>query len=167
VTAPSIRAATPDDAEAISAIRLAGWRAAYGPLLPPGTLDGVDGVEWAAGLRARLAAGQIAVLVAEDAGSVQAFSSFGRCRDDDLPEADEIYALYAHPTHWSRGLGQALMAATLPRLRRPVALWVLEANARARRFYEIAGFRIEGSVQDADLYGATLPEVRYILRPGD
>jgi hypothetical protein len=41
---------------------------------------------------------------------------------------------------------------------------VLEANARARRFYEIAGFRADGSVKDADLYGATLPEVRYILR---
>jgi hypothetical protein len=31
-----------------------------------------------------------------------------------LPEADQIYALYAHPTQWSRGLGRALMAATLP-----------------------------------------------------
>jgi GNAT superfamily N-acetyltransferase len=164
VTAPSIRAATPDDAEAISAVRLAGWRAAYGALLPPGKLDHVDGVEWAARVRARLATGQTVMLVAEDAGSVQAFSSFGCCRDHDLPEADEIYALYVHPTQWSRGLGRELMAATLPQLRRPVALWVLEANARARRFYEIAGFRADGSVKDADLYGATLPEVRYILR---
>ncbi len=31
-----------------------------------------------------------------------------------MPEADQIYALYAHPTQWSRGLGRALMAATLP-----------------------------------------------------
>jgi GNAT superfamily N-acetyltransferase len=164
VTAPSIRSATPDDAEAISAVRLAGWRAAYGLLLPPGTLDDVDGVVWAARVRARLAAGQTTMLVAEDAGSVLAFSAFGRCRDDDMPEADEIFALYAHPTQWSRGLGRALMAATLPRLGHPVALWVLEANARARRFYEIAGFRADGSVQDADLYGATLREVRYVLR---
>jgi GNAT superfamily N-acetyltransferase len=164
VTAPSIRTATPDDAEAISAVRLAGWRAAYGPLLPPGTLDNVDGAAWAARVRARLTEGQARMLVAEDAGLVQAFSSFAPCRDDDLPDADEIYALYAQPTQWSRGLGRALMAATLPRLRRSVALWVLEANARARRFYEIAGFRPDGSVQDADLYGATLPEVRYILR---
>jgi GNAT superfamily N-acetyltransferase len=90
VSGASIRLATPDDAEAISSVRLAAWRAA-------------------------------------------------------------------------RGLGCALMAATLPRLRRPVALWVLCDNARARRFYEIAGFRADGSVQDADLYGATLPEVRYRL----
>jgi GNAT superfamily N-acetyltransferase len=164
VTAPLIRAATPDDAEAISALRLAGWRAAYGPLLPPGTLDDVAGVAWAGRLRDRLANGQAIMLVAEDAGTVHAFSSFGPCRDDDLPEADEIYALYAHPTQWSRGLGRALMAATLPRLRRPVALWVLEANAQARRFYEIAGFRADGSVKDADLYGASLPEVRYLLQ---
>jgi GNAT superfamily N-acetyltransferase len=164
VTAPSIRAATPDDAEAVSAVRLAGWRAAYGPLLPPGTLDDVDDAAWAARVRARLAAGEATMLVTEDAGVVRAFSSFGPCRDDDLPDADEIYALYAHPTQWSRGLGRALMGATLPRLRHPAALWVLEANARARRFYEIAGFRADGSVQDADLYGATLPEVRYILR---
>ena len=164
MTAPLIRAAVPDDAGAISAVRLASWRAAYGPLLPTGTLDDVAGVAWAARLRDRLANGQAIMLVAEDAGTVQAFSWFGPCRDDDLPEADQIYALYADPTQWSRGLGRALMAATLPRLRRPVALWVLEANARARRFYEIAGFRADGSVKDADLYGATRPEVRYILR---
>ena len=163
MTAPSIRAATPDDAEAISAVRLAGWRAVYGPLLPPGTLDDVDGAAWAGRVRVRLALGRATMMVAEDGRTIQAFLSSGRCRDDNLTDADEIYALYAHPTQWSRGLGRALMAAALPRLRRPVTLWVLEANARARRFYEIAGFRADGSVKDADLYGVTLPEVRYIL----
>ena len=44
-----------------------------------------------------------------------------------------------------------------------MALWVLQANARARRFYQIAGFRTDGSVKDADLNGIALPEVRYFL----
>jgi len=163
VSAPFIRSAVPHDAEEISALRLAAWRAAYGPLLPPGTLDDVDGAAWTARVRARLASGQATMLVAAHAGAVLGFSSFGQCRDDDLPAASEVYALYAHPTQWSRGLGRALMAATLDRVSRPVVLWALEANARARRFYEIAGFRTDGSVKDADLYGATLPEVRYVL----
>jgi hypothetical protein len=162
MTVPLIRAATTKDAEAISAIRLSGWRAAYGPLLPPGTLDGIDAAAWAQRLRGRLESGRADILVAEtDRTAVRAFCYYGRCRDADLPDADEIYALYAEPAYWSGG--RSLMAATLPQLRRPVALWVLQANARGRRFYQIAGFRTDGSVKDADLNGVALPEVRYFL----
>ena len=163
MTVPSIRAATREDAEAISAIRLSGWRAAYGPLLPPGTLDGIDAAAWAQRLRRRLESGRADILVAETDRALRAFCDYGRCRDADLPDADEIYALYVEPAYWSRGLGRSLIAAALPRLRRPVALWVLQANARARRFYQIVGFRTDGSVKDADLNGVALPEVRYFL----
>jgi hypothetical protein len=56
------------------------------------------------------------------------------------------------------------MAATLDELGRPVTLWVLEANDRARRFYEIAGFLPDGSRKPADLPGGVrLPELRYRL----
>ena len=82
----------PHDTDTISAVRLAAWRAAYGPLLPPGPLDRVDGLAWTARLRAQLAAGDASVLVAETSGIVQAFCSYGPCRDDDVAGADEIYA---------------------------------------------------------------------------
>jgi hypothetical protein len=40
-------------------------------------------------------------------------------------------------------------------------LWVLDSNARARRFYELAGWTADGSSKQADVAGATVTEVRY------
>jgi hypothetical protein len=44
-----------------------------------------------------------------------------------------------------------------------VTLWVLDTNTRARRFYEIAGFRSDGAVKVDDRDGFRLREVRYRL----
>jgi hypothetical protein len=40
-------------------------------------------------------------------------------------------------------------------------LWVLDANARARRFYEAGGWSDNGSVRTEDFQGLRLTEVRY------
>ena len=59
-------------------------------------------------------------------------------------EVGELYAIYVTPAWWSAGVGRALMGSVLPALEaegyRRVVLWVLADNARARRFYERAGF---------------------------
>jgi GNAT superfamily N-acetyltransferase len=76
----------------------------------------------------------------------------------------ELYALYVHPAWWSTGTGRALMDRALAKVRMAgytgITLWVLEANARARRFYQRAGFAPDGArhVLD-DLGGVT--EIRY------
>lgn len=60
----------------------------------------------------------------------------------------ELYALYVAPGWWSTGTGRALMQQVLEETRREgfprIVVWVLEQNARARRFYERAGFRPQG-----------------------
>jgi ribosomal protein S18 acetylase RimI-like enzyme len=76
----------------------------------------------------------------------------------------ELYALYVHPAWWSTGTGRALMDQVLAKVcvagYACITLWVLEANARARRFYQRAGFAPDGArhVLD-DLGGVT--EIRY------
>lgn len=58
-------------------------------------------------------AAESATAVAELAGTVKAFVSFGRCRDDNAPqERAEIWALYASPDAWDQGLGRAACACT-------------------------------------------------------
>jgi RimJ/RimL family protein N-acetyltransferase len=56
------------------------------------------------------------------------------------------------------------MATALGALRkegfRRVTLWVLEGNARARRFYEAAGLVPDGARQLLEM-GTPVPEVRY------
>ena len=76
----------------------------------------------------------------------------------------ELYALYVRPAWWSTGTGRALMDQVLARVSgagyRCITLWVLEDNARARRFYERADFVPDGARHRLpDLGGVT--EIRY------
>jgi GNAT superfamily N-acetyltransferase len=160
-----VRAATVDDARPIVDVRMASWRATYGPDLPELVWDELDPAAVAERFAARLAGGTMHALVAEVDGTVRAYVLYGPYRDDDLADAGEIVAIYVHPEYWSTGLGRALLPAAIDALDiRPVVLWVLENNARARRFYEIAGFRADGASKAADLLaGVQLPEVRYRL----
>lgn len=47
--------------------------------------------------------------------------------------------LYVAHSHHGRGIGRALLAATLRRRRR-VRLWTFQRNARSRLFYRLQGF---------------------------
>ena len=84
--------------------------------------------------------------VFERAGRVVAFATVGPSRDD--PDAGEVWALYAHPDAWSTGAGRALLEDGLAFLATQgwpsVMLWVLEGNQRAIRFYDAAGFHLDG-----------------------
>ncbi len=66
---------------------------------------------------------------------------------------------------WGQGHGRELMTAALDGLTMvgygEATLWVLDSNKRARRFYEAAGSRADGSVKEYEGLGFTLPEVRY------
>ena len=74
----------------------------------------------------------------------------------------------SHPRPGRRGLGSALLfAAAVDDLRgrgfAPLVLWVIEANARGRRFYERAGWRPDGARQPIDFDGVPVDEIRYRL----
>jgi hypothetical protein len=42
-----------------------------------------------------------------------------------------------------------------------VILWVLDSNARARRFYEAGGWLADGAAKRDDSFGVPMNEVRY------
>ncbi len=160
-----IRPAHGSDAGAILDVRYESWRATYGPYLPEHVWDESERTGRVARFAQRLADGSMLALVAEVDNAIRAYVIYGSSRDDDLTAAGEIHAIYAHPDHWSTGLGRALLAAAIDALAvRPITLWVLENNERARRFYEIAGFHADGSRKQADMPGGVeLPEIRYRL----
>jgi ribosomal protein S18 acetylase RimI-like enzyme len=76
----------------------------------------------------------------------------------------ELYALYVHPAWWSTGTGRELMdrvlAASSAARYLSVRLWVLRDNARARRFYERAGFAPDGASHALEGLGGVI-EIRY------
>jgi len=83
----------------------------------------------------------------------------------------EVPAIYARQRVWGTGVGRTLMTDGLAILARggfsTVALWVLDTNDRARRFYEAGGWAWDGTAKDAEIGGATITELRYrrSLRP--
>jgi L-amino acid N-acyltransferase YncA len=169
--AVKVRHATREDARAIAEVHVASWRHAYRELLPDDYPDrlSVDEREaqrlaWFADPRPRSG-----VLVAEaDTGRVVGFATFAPSRDDDALEGTgEVPAIYVDPAVLGKGIGRELLAATTAALREAgftrATLWVLEANASARRFYEKAGWIWDGAVSTHDFDCANEPVVRYAV----
>lgn len=167
-----IRAARVEDAGRIAEIHVLGWQGGYRGLMPQDYLDGLDPAQR---LAFRIQVLQQAdwwsrggcFVVSDDDGVLAGFADVGRSRDDDAEpgEVGEVMAIYVAPDAWSTGLGRELMNAVLTHLAKigygQVTLWVLDTNARARRFYEAAGFRPDGAVKIDDSRGFSLREVRY------
>jgi ribosomal protein S18 acetylase RimI-like enzyme len=152
-----IRPATPDDAEAVARVHVETWRAAYAHALSPEGLASLSVTE-----RTELHRRSPPV-VAELDGEIVGFVSVGPGTDADTD--GELYAIYVLPDHWGSGVGRALMQAGEERLRelghQHAILWVLEDNPRARRFYEAAGWRLDGARRPIEIFGQPLPEIRY------
>lgn len=68
--------------------------------------------------------------------------------DPDEPEAGHLARLYVHPACWGRGVGTRLYTTAVRDLAArgfpEATLWVLEANTRARHWYERLGWRLTG-----------------------
>jgi GNAT superfamily N-acetyltransferase len=164
----TIRPGGVDDARPIAEVHVRSWRHAYRGLLPDAYLDrlSVDERE-----QRRLAAiadrePETGVFVAEIEGRVVGFASFCASRDEDAGDGvGEIPAIYLEPEVVGHGIGRQLFEAAIEELRRSgfrrATLWVLEANERARRFYEVAGWRWDGTVSRHDFDCANEPVVRY------
>lgn len=104
-------------------------------------------------------------IIAKDADKVIGFVNYGRCRDDDLGDAGEIYAIYVLSEYHGKGVGLQLMQAGLRELQAyaHVAVWVLKDNGRAMRFYEKCGFQPDGTEKTTE-FVSPVTESRMILR---
>jgi GNAT superfamily N-acetyltransferase len=169
----TVRRAEPDDSEAIAAVHVATWRAAYHGLIPQEYLDGLDVTQRAEMWRGVLTADPGAraagrVLVAEDdAGGVTGFVAFGPLGrgESRTTTVGEVYAIYADPGHWGQAVGHVLMQAaldTLPRMGfRTAHLWALEGNERAERFYLRHGWVVDGGRREEEFGGVAVAVIRY------
>ena len=165
------RPATVADTDAIGALHVRAWDAAYRGLLPDSLLDAMDArVQAAAWTRVLRPESRTRLLVADRDGMVVGFAAYGPNREPDLdPKVGELYAIYVDPPAWGTGAGHALMDAVVAGF--PAAGWssgslrVLTANTRARAFYERHGWVFERATEPYEADGEHVPEVRY-RRPG-
>lgn len=152
----------------VAALRVSGWRAAYRGLIPQSYLDGMSAAGNAREFREMVAGsdGSVEHLVAEDDGVVVGWAALGPSRDADRqPDDGALYAIYVRPDRIGTGVGRALMERALERAAaRPfgaLVLWVFEGNTHARRFYESAGFTVDGATSTFEIDGEPVPEIRY------
>ncbi len=162
-----IRRATREDAATISGIHVRGWRWGYRGLLPGAFLDRLSIHERELSWRQQLAPDHLThTWIAEADGQVLGFVTCGPTGDAELPQGTgQLYALYQEESAAGTGVGRALLSHAISELRARgfeiAVLWVLENNARARRFYEIAGWIPDGASKEDHRSDQVLPEVRY------
>jgi GNAT superfamily N-acetyltransferase len=166
----TVRRAVPADAPAMARAHARSWRATYTGLLPDVIIDDVVASE---GRRAERWRGWLGdanrpggCFVAELGGRVVGYVFWGPGEAPETPAAvGEVYAIYLDPDATGRGLGRALFRAATEALRTAgfdrAVVWVLETNARARRFYEAAGWRVDGATKVEQRPGGVLNELRY------
>jgi GNAT superfamily N-acetyltransferase len=161
-----VRLAEPDDAYAVESIRVRGWQIAYRHVFPPRELDAlpIDESRW----RRRFVEPPPGwtTFVAEHDGDIVGFASVGPSRDDERG-VGELYAIYVDPGSWSQGAGRALLGRAEEQLAAEygeATLWVLAANARARTFYERAGWQPDGASKTEERLGVRSEETRYRKR---
>jgi ribosomal protein S18 acetylase RimI-like enzyme len=163
-----IREAEPKDAAAIAEIHVRSWQAAYRGQLADDYLDDLNLEDRLDQHRQSLESpmSEWRTWLAEDGGSPVAFAVTGPSQDADAdPKTAELYAIYLEPDLVGTGLGRTLFEHAVGDLRergfRTATLWVLETNDLARRFYEVAGWKPDGTVTTERVDCEMRPTVRY------
>ena len=158
-----VRPAVLTDAEALASLHIRSWQAAYDGIVPALFLDSLpDSLErrtsW---FTNAIGTTNPKVQVADHDGPA-GFVMTGISEDG---QNAELFAIYVDPEHWGHGHGHDLLAAAEEHLKTlgppPPVLWVLEANRRARDFYEAHGWTLSKRSALLTIGGADVTEVRY------
>lgn len=184
-----VRVAQPEDADAIAAAHIEGWRVGYRHVFPTEFLDAPEFASsrlerWRAWTWSEFADSQLFVVLF--GGRVVGFGHVGPERvapecdqsgTDASPETimltsgvgrGEVYGFYLHPEAWGTGAASALIARCHEYLRDEgfgdAVLWVLRDNPRARVFYEKAGWRATGNeIMFEPQNAPPVPKVQYAV----
>ena len=171
-----VRDARPTDAPALGWIHVESWRAADRGIVADDVLDALDpgrrGLEWL-GWIAEPHGGRILVAERHEDGAIGGVSAVSSYRPnpdevtDDLAGQGwgEVRLFYLDPLVWGSGAGDQLLEESHVALAdlgyRWAALWVFEANPRARRFYERHGWADDGTRLGFEVGGGLVTEARY------
>jgi GNAT superfamily N-acetyltransferase len=157
-----MKALSAEDAPEISRVYARSWKAAYRGIVPQEYLDTLPEDKWTAVLTESGWQSYSLKLDGEYAGT----ASVCHAREEAMSGWGELVSIYLVPEYFGKGLGGPLLEAAIAGLREMgfgfIYLWVLEENARARRFYEKHGFALTPDRYTVNIGGKNLIEVRYI-----
>lgn len=168
---PHIRLATADDIPAIAALHIEGWKGAYGGMVDQAYLDRLSVEKRIEDWTVWMASGESETYLAEEGGIAAGFITIGRTKTappGSSPirpsHSGEVYALYLHPDYWRKGIGTMLLKHAAKALKdkkhSTLCLWVLDANTRAKAFYEkMGGQKLGGKM--IEIGPSSLKEICY------
>jgi GNAT superfamily N-acetyltransferase len=168
----SLRLAQPEDAEHVAVLHADSWRRTYRGMMTDEFLD-YRALEnrrrvWHERLHAS-DPNQFVCLAQHASGTVGFICAFANEDATWGSYIDNLHVVYNMQRH---GVGRALMRSAAEWLcgiqpDRGVYLWVMEANASARRFYERLGALNAGTADKEDPGGGHAPNCRYVwAQPG-
>lgn len=150
-----------DDRFAISRIYEESWKFAYKNIIPQSYLESIPVGRWTSNLDKE---GMNNLVLIED-GMFVGTSCYCKSRFSDFSNWGEIVSIYFLPQYIGKGYGKLLLDVVVKELEQlgfdDIFLWVLEDNARARKFYEKAGFTPSGKYLDDNIGGKELREMQY------
>ncbi|MDE8588418.1 GNAT family N-acetyltransferase [Arthrobacter sp. NQ4] len=159
-----LRQATPEDAEAVVLMQTLAHEECYPHLLSPAFFErrraGIP--ERVERRRAFLDTREPRILAFDADNQLVGYADAGPGRENDAPEALELYSIYTLRRTYGSGLGAALVRAAVGS--GPTYLWVLEDNPRALAFYLKQGFRPDGKRNTLPPEWEALPELRLVRR---
>jgi ribosomal protein S18 acetylase RimI-like enzyme len=145
-----IRAATPEDADAIAEVFIASFATLS---FLPRLHTNAETIDFIANKVLR----EQEVLVAEQNGGIVGFVA--------MAHGNFLEHLYVHPDSQGRGVGRVLLMRAKQRMPDGFRLWLFQQNTQARRFYERHGLRAieftEGAGNEEQM-----PDALYEWRPG-
>ena len=136
-----------DEVRGKAHVHFRAWKDAYRGLVDQSFLDART-LELSEGFALKAFEAGLATLLAKDGECVVGFADYGPCRDDDLPETGEVYAIYLLEPYYRQGIGTLLMR---------------EALARMISFYESFGFAFDGRAKTLTL-GTPVTDLRMLLQ---
>jgi RimJ/RimL family protein N-acetyltransferase len=162
-----IRKALPKDAHERAICHTASWRSAYKGIVPDEYLDNISIEERNKKNKKQLQEFKnVSFYNATYENKIIGLLAIHKSRDEDKPNAGEIGGIYLIEEFWGKGYGRKMMDFAITALKNmgcnEIILWVLEDNARARRFYEKCGFSFDGTKKEI-IIGKPLIEVRYAI----
>ena len=159
-----LRQARPEDAEAVVLMQTLAHEECYPHLLSADFFERrrASIPERVQRRRAFLDTGEPRILAFDAGNELVGYADAGPGREDDAPEALELYSIYMLRRTYGTGLGAALISAAVGS--GPAYLWVLENNPRALAFYRKQGFRPDGGRNTLPPEWEALPEFRLVRR---
>ncbi len=158
------------DAGGIAQIHVLSWQATYRGHVPDEYLDSLSAdlreTIWSEILRATAWPSTGAFVLESDDRTLVGFAHISASRDSDsTTSTGEVTSIYLLPAFWGAGHGRALLDRATESLREAgfstATLWVLDSNARARKFYELAGWSPDRAEKVEDRGSFVMHELRY------